>query len=656
MTSSSPGPAILQIEHSGDGTLVYGSDRADTEGNAALKAANFKWSKNLGAWYLPRPWAFNTRTLKVRQLMSRLPDRTELSEGTAARSTTAVERQEAAREGSANRAERLTSAAERAAAEASSRFATADRLGERFAGGQPILVGHHSEAGARRDQSRMHNNMRAGIAAQDKASRLEDAAATANTRATQSESPVTIGNRVARLEAELRDIERKLSGYKNNRNDVFGPATGSYQEQLVIRQAEATDELTLNRENYQAALAEKGRIEYGPHNVNKDDVVVVRGRPHVVDRANKATVSVKTEYSWTDKVPYREITRVVPAAEVAAARAALASREAAAADSASESVAVLQEPDAQTMPELWDEPEIQDGANPKQDVKPEPEPEPGLGTISNPETGPEATPALEVAEPEPEPEPEATPGVSPSEPEPTPQGAPRSNVLVMVEPAPRTRSKSPRSIGRKPPAGHPALELLFDGPSPVASLDQPEPGSEPPPPARDLDPFDRIKGEDGRMGTVLTSAWVMSAPGVVELHVAWQNEGSTFPSVELHLWPDNMPVERLNDKSERCPRWFAQSQRLKAGAPVVIAQTNSESGPKLNGCRAIVVSVDEASENRSYSVRPLMELTGAQSEVGEVKLSECELVPSNFCKEGNTPGTLQLLSRPLKAAAVESLS
>lgn len=57
------------------------------------------------------------------------------------------------------RAELRAEWADKAAGRAADRAATADSIAERFAGGQPILVGHHSEGKARRDQARMHANM-----------------------------------------------------------------------------------------------------------------------------------------------------------------------------------------------------------------------------------------------------------------------------------------------------------------------------------------------------------------------------------------------------------------------------------------------------------------------------------------------------------------
>jgi hypothetical protein len=59
--------------------------------------------------------------------------------------------------------------AEKADVRATAAFARADKISERFYGGQPILVGHHSEAGARADQKRIHNAMDRGCEEQAKA-------------------------------------------------------------------------------------------------------------------------------------------------------------------------------------------------------------------------------------------------------------------------------------------------------------------------------------------------------------------------------------------------------------------------------------------------------------------------------------------------------
>ena len=61
-------------------------------------------------------------------------------------------------------------------------FARAEKLSERFAGGQPILVGHHSEGRARRDQQRIENGMRDGVENMRAADRHEERAGPAQRR------------------------------------------------------------------------------------------------------------------------------------------------------------------------------------------------------------------------------------------------------------------------------------------------------------------------------------------------------------------------------------------------------------------------------------------------------------------------------------------
>lgn len=150
------------------------------------------------------------------------------------------------------------------------------------------------------------------------AARRAAAAAASNARGTQSLT--TLGNREKKLIAELRDIERKLEGYTNNRGDMFSAATGTYRDRLLLRQLEAQDELTLTQQMLERARSEGGMKEYSRQNVKPGDIVIVGGRGREVVRANKSTASVKTGYSWTDKVPYHSITGLIPKEKVDAVR------------------------------------------------------------------------------------------------------------------------------------------------------------------------------------------------------------------------------------------------------------------------------------------------------------------------------------------------
>ena len=122
-------------------------------------------------------------------------------ESLAPRRPTYRERREA-------RADRLRGWADKRDAKAAGAFATADSIAERFPFGQPILVGHHSEARARRDQGRIVPTMRRGIehnakaeAMRQRADNIERAAA----RAIYSDDPDAadaLGAKIATLEAK----------------------------------------------------------------------------------------------------------------------------------------------------------------------------------------------------------------------------------------------------------------------------------------------------------------------------------------------------------------------------------------------------------------------------------------------------------------------
>jgi hypothetical protein len=60
--------------------------------------------------------------------------------------------------------DRFRDFAANARARSDAAYQTSHQISERFAGGQPILVGHHSEGRARRDQARMHGLMDRALA------------------------------------------------------------------------------------------------------------------------------------------------------------------------------------------------------------------------------------------------------------------------------------------------------------------------------------------------------------------------------------------------------------------------------------------------------------------------------------------------------------
>jgi 16S rRNA G1207 methylase RsmC len=215
-----------------------------------------------------------------------------------------------------DRYDALTAKAERRSAEAESRFAAADHYAERFAGGQPILVGHHSERGARVAQKRIDQNMRAGCDAVRKAEHTARAASVVGLEDARRERPDVIIRRIAKHEAELRKIVHNIDGTRPA-NDWRGayyapertPASGEWLEQLEAARTYTQAQLDADR----AALTAAEQAGYKCHSretIHVGDKLAGRWQAGEVVRVNTKTVSVTTGYSWTQKVPYEDIRTV----------------------------------------------------------------------------------------------------------------------------------------------------------------------------------------------------------------------------------------------------------------------------------------------------------------------------------------------------------
>ncbi len=160
--------------------------------------------------------------------------------------------------------------------------------------GQPILVGHHSEGRHRRDLERHDRDMRKAIEhgqnAGEAARRSESVRGAAEAR----ESPVVMARKVARLQAEQRQLTRLLRD-----------GTGEYAERLHARQRIVEEDVAFLQE----AIERSGAPVYTRADIQSGDLVQLGRRGwQLVVKANPKTVAVKTPYTWTDKYPYHEIT------------------------------------------------------------------------------------------------------------------------------------------------------------------------------------------------------------------------------------------------------------------------------------------------------------------------------------------------------------
>lgn len=170
---------------------LYSSSRLDAETYARVKAHGFKWAPKQGLFVAPM-WTPEREELLV-----------ELCGEVGDEDTSLTERQE-------ERAERFEGYQEKRKAEAEQAQESAHAISERFAGGQPILVGHHSERKARKDHERMDNQMRKTIQLWETSAYWRSRAAGAIRHAKYKELPAVRARRIKGIEADLRKAEKYI--------------------------------------------------------------------------------------------------------------------------------------------------------------------------------------------------------------------------------------------------------------------------------------------------------------------------------------------------------------------------------------------------------------------------------------------------------------
>lgn len=285
--------ADIVIRHTHeDGTTVEGSVRGDGVWEAL---------RPLGWTYRPTPgifirgsryksadrWKINRAADAVRALG--LSCAVVIEEG-----MTFAEREAARVDAAEERGERYAERAGRAAASSQAARDTADQIGERFWMGQPILVGHHSEGRARRDQERMHNAMGASIAEGKRAGYWASRAAAAHAYERYRKNPGRTLRRIEKLEAERRGVLRERDGVddKGRTADVWWckPSEARWEE-LTRRLAEYDEELTYWAETIKEA-ERRGFKVWGKPDFVRGDFARWRGSWYEVTRVNAKTVTV----------------------------------------------------------------------------------------------------------------------------------------------------------------------------------------------------------------------------------------------------------------------------------------------------------------------------------------------------------------------------
>lgn len=327
MTSS------ITITHTHEnGTLVEGTARGDGT-NTILKGQGFRWFRTLGQWGIPSSRDRQPNEWKIGRAADALRAAghdVDVEIDRSHRDTATVEADKATR--AAARADALAAKADRKHAAADAAEAAQRRAVDMLPpDGEPIKIGHHSENRHRRAIEKAHTALGKSVQADRDAAAADQRAAIAAVATDRRNNPVTVANRINKLEAEQRADQRTLDGHsrvvadlgeRGKIVDASPAATGEYRDRVIDRMAERADQIAYWKQVRDQQIANGQATNYGPDTINKGDAVKTWHGWSRAIRVNKKTVSVDvTRYYQaatriiTDTVLYHEIRDHKPATE-----------------------------------------------------------------------------------------------------------------------------------------------------------------------------------------------------------------------------------------------------------------------------------------------------------------------------------------------------
>lgn len=306
--------SVIAITHTAaEGTLVYGTARGDGSKDV-LAPAGFRWYRSMDAWGIVGSRDRRPNTAKIERAAAALRaagftvvvDIDDTPRPAEEAETDLAARREA-------RAEGLRAAAARGEQNAQRAWDTADRAAQAVPpGGEPIKIGHHSEGRHRKAIATAQQTMARAVAAASEAEAKRRKAQASEAAEVHRRNPVTIKNRIARLEAEQRRDERARDGYRRTLSRVDGaveecpPATGGYRERLLVQIADRQEQIEYWQRVYETQQAEGIATDYSREVIGKGDAVCYRKRWYEVTRVNAKSVTVTMSHG-TGTISYHQI-------------------------------------------------------------------------------------------------------------------------------------------------------------------------------------------------------------------------------------------------------------------------------------------------------------------------------------------------------------
>lgn len=313
--------STLTITHThSEGTLIDGTARGDGSAEV-LKINRWRWSRKLGSWYVPHSRDRLAKRTLIHSTAAALRGAgfdVEVAIDDTYRALVSVEADKIERQ--KDRVDALDAKADRRAARAEDAWSADEAAHAALPeGGEPIKVGHHSERRHRNALDKAWNTLGKAVTAEREAAiargRADAAAHTTEARY----APIAVTRRVARLEAELRRLERARDGYKrtlftNGQTgqkcvEEHGAATGEYRVRLLAKIDHTADTLAYWQGVAATQIATGEAPVYTPDVMVSGDQVRYAEHWHSVVRVNGKSVTITSIVggSWTDRVAYGEI-------------------------------------------------------------------------------------------------------------------------------------------------------------------------------------------------------------------------------------------------------------------------------------------------------------------------------------------------------------
>ncbi|WP_406690350.1 DUF3560 domain-containing protein [Saccharopolyspora sp. ID03-671] len=319
----------LTIRHDYEGGTTIEGTAKNSPAHHAIKATrSWVWSRYAGAWLLRSSRHRRPKYADIDLIEQVLTDLGYTVTRDIDETMPTVAEQEADRaERMDDRSNRLAERSEKQAGAAAATREKADAVFRNIPFGQPMLVGHHSYNADRNRREQAANNltksMKQGEYADELARRSDTAAAHMGAR----HNPVTVGNRIEKLEADRRAVQRQLDGegaiesYTDEHGNprerrVNRPPEGEARERLTTKATDLDDTLAYWRRIYAELQAEGKASTAGPDTVAKGDWVLIRGDWYRARRVNKKTVSVPSHLVNAPEQGRRESTNTAPWHEV----------------------------------------------------------------------------------------------------------------------------------------------------------------------------------------------------------------------------------------------------------------------------------------------------------------------------------------------------